>query len=40
VSRYYYQKGRAEHRFKDDQFINKSIDVLQNSKEYNTILGN
>ncbi len=40
VSRYYFQRGRAEQRFKDDNFINESIEVLNNSEKYNTILGN
>ena len=38
VSRYYFQKGRAEDAFRTDQYIAKSIDILKNSKEYNTIL--
>ncbi len=40
VSRYYFQKGRAEQAFQDDEFINSAIEILQNNKEYNTILGN
>jgi carboxyl-terminal processing protease len=40
VSRYYYQTGRAEHRFGNDDFIDASMKILQNSTEYNTILGN
>lgn len=40
VSRYYYQKGRAEHRFGDDKYINESLEILGNSDAYNTILGN
>lgn len=39
ISRYYYQKGRAINSFKNDPFIDKAIEVLNNSKEYNTILG-
>ena len=38
VSRYYFQKGRAEDAFRTDQYIAKSIDILKNSNEYNTIL--
>lgn len=40
VSRYYYQKGRAQQGFIDDDFVTKSIGILQNSEQYNTILGN
>ncbi|MFT5859200.1 MAG: carboxyl-terminal processing protease [Flavobacteriaceae bacterium] len=40
VSRYYYQTGRAEHRFEDDKYIQESIEILENSSAYNTILGN
>jgi carboxyl-terminal processing protease len=39
ISRYYYQKGRAEHAFQFDLDVQKAIAVLKNSKEYNTILG-
>lgn len=39
VSRYYYQDGRAEQAFQDDRDITKAMEVLQNKKEYNTILG-
>jgi carboxyl-terminal processing protease len=39
VSRYYYQNGRAEQAFQEDKDIKKAIEVLQNKKEYNTILG-
>jgi carboxyl-terminal processing protease len=38
VSRYYYQKGRAEHAFRDDNFVEKAKDILQNQTTYNTIL--
>ncbi len=38
VSRYYYQKGRAEHAFRDDLFIEKSKEILLNKTQYNTIL--
>jgi carboxyl-terminal processing protease len=38
VSRYYFQKGRAEDAFRTDQYIAKSIEILKNSSEYNTIL--
>jgi carboxyl-terminal processing protease len=38
ISRYYYQSGRAQHAFKDDPFIKKSLEVLQDNSQYNTIL--
>jgi carboxyl-terminal processing protease len=38
VSRYYFQKGRAVHAFKSDDFVEKAKEILQNSKEINTIL--
>lgn len=38
VSRYYYQKGRAEHAFRDDVFVDKAKEILQNKTSYNTIL--
>jgi len=38
VSRYYFQKGRAENLFKHDEDIYKAIDVLTNRSNYNTIL--
>ena len=37
VSRYYYQKGRAEHSLNGDPYIAQAISTL-NSSEYNTIL--
>ncbi|MCO4813206.1 MAG: S41 family peptidase [Flavobacteriales bacterium] len=40
ISRYFYQNGRAIQSFKDDVFINKSMEILQNKSKYNTILGN
>ncbi len=39
VSRYYFQNGRAIQSFKNDPFIDSSIEILQNSSKYNTILG-
>ena len=39
VSRYYFQKGRAEDSFRTDQYITKSLEIFKNIKEYNTILG-
>lgn len=39
VSRYYFQKGRAQDSFRTDQYITKSLEILKNLKEYNTILG-
>lgn len=38
VSRYYYQKGRAENLFKHDEDIFKAIEVLTDQTSYNTIL--
>lgn len=38
VSRYYFQKGRAEHAFRDDVFIDKAKEILKNKTTYNTIL--
>lgn len=39
VVRYYYQKGRIEALLEVDKEVEKAIDVLSNSKEYNKILG-
>ena len=39
VSRYYYQKGRAQQAFQADLDVQKAIEILRNSKQYNTILG-
>lgn len=38
VSRYYYQKGRAQNSFNHDDILKKSIEILQNLSEYHTIL--
>jgi carboxyl-terminal processing protease len=38
VSRFYFQKGRAVHAFKSDDFVEKAKEIIQNSKEINTIL--
>lgn len=38
VSRYYFQTGRAENSFREDDFINESVTLLQNLPKYNTIL--
>lgn len=40
VSRYYFQKGRAQHSFQDDEDVQKAIEILSDLKQYNTILGN
>jgi carboxyl-terminal processing protease len=40
VSRYHYQRGRAQHAFKDDEYVKAAIEVLNNLEQYNTILGN
>jgi carboxyl-terminal processing protease len=39
ISRYYYQKGRAIHSFRDDDVLKKAIEILKDTKQYNTILG-
>lgn len=39
VSRYYFQKGRAQYNFVDDNYVKKAVEVLQNKSEYDTILG-
>ena len=38
VSRYYYQKGRAEYSFTEDDFVLKSLEILKDNSAYNTIL--
>ena len=38
VSRYYYQKGRIESSLASDKAVNKAIEVLNNSSEYDAIL--
>lgn len=38
VSRYYFQNGRILNGFTSDKSIEKSIEILQNSGRYNTIL--
>lgn len=40
VSRFHYQKGRAVHAFKDDVYVSKALEIFENGKEYDTILGN
>lgn len=39
VSRYYFQKGRAIYSFREDDFVNKALEILNDTKQYNTILG-
>jgi carboxyl-terminal processing protease len=39
VSRYFYQKGRAEDSFRNDENIAKALELLKNKAAYNTILG-
>ena len=39
ISRYYFQDGRAVQSFKNDLFIESSLEILQNTSKYNTILG-
>ncbi len=38
VSRYYYQKGRAEYSFREDDSVIESLNVLKDISKYNTIL--
>ena len=40
VSRYHFQKGRAQHAFKDDEYIRAGIEIFNKQDEYYTILGN
>ncbi len=40
VSRYYYQKGRILHSFQNDEYLKKAVETLQDTKTYNSILGN
>jgi carboxyl-terminal processing protease len=39
VSRYYYQKGRAVNSFRKDEVLDKALEILKDSKQYDTILG-
>jgi carboxyl-terminal processing protease len=39
VSRYYFQKGRAIYSFREDNFVKKAMEILSDTKQYNTILG-
>lgn len=39
VSRYYFQEGRAIHSFKDDLYMKAAMEILTDSKRYDTILG-
>jgi len=38
ISRYHYQKGRAEASLNDDAYLKKAIDVLNNKILYNSVL--
>lgn len=38
VSRYYFQKGRAEHNFKHDEAVKAALKVLSDPKEYKNLL--
>lgn len=40
ISRYYFQKGRAIDSFRNDPYIEKTLELLKNKAQYNTILGN
>ncbi len=39
VSRYYYQKGRREQAFQYDDEVKKALEIFNDMKQYNTILG-
>jgi carboxyl-terminal processing protease len=39
VSRYYFQQGRVQHTFNDDDDLKEAISVLKDTNRYNTILG-
>lgn len=39
VSRYYFQTGRAENSFRNDDVVKKALEILSKSSQYNTILG-
>lgn len=39
VSRYYFQSGRTQQAFQNDLDLKKAIEILLDSKQYNTILG-
>ncbi len=38
VSRYYFQKGRAINSFRNDKMLKEAVSILENQKEYNSIL--
>jgi carboxyl-terminal processing protease len=38
ISRYYFQKGRAEQSFNTDDEVKSALSILKNIEEYNTIL--
>lgn len=38
VSRYYFQKGRAEHSFRIDDYLKNAVEILKDNSKYNTIL--
>ncbi|MDE5739158.1 MAG: peptidase S41, partial [Bacteroidaceae bacterium] len=39
VRRYYYQAGTVEEMLKDDEDLQRALDVLNNESEYNKIIG-
>lgn len=39
VSRYYYQKGRREQAFQNDDEVKKALEIFADMKRYNSILG-
>ena len=38
VSRYYYQRGRIKASLNFDEDVKKAIEILENTKEYNSLL--
>ncbi len=38
ISRFYFQKGRAQHAFKNDKYVKSALEILTNQSKYNTIL--
>lgn len=38
VSRYYFQSGRAENAFQEDDALNKAVEILKNESKYNSLL--
>ena len=40
VSRFHFQKGRAQHAFKNDEYLKSALEILTNQNKYDTILAN